>query len=702
MTTDVWAGVVSAAEPHDHALDASVEARFPDTLVARAKKRHVFYAGNFAWSIMGDEKLGDTYEDYSVVFNTASGKYQCMCYTTAHGQSRSRRVCSHVLAVILWRKEPKNRGLMKKTDANTSVGIEAEEHESLEEADARAPFGSRAPQENFIPLPPASALPVTFLPTLPDLTPPGWDAPPEWLTAYRPQQQQAVAEVLELLESNQLVWLDAPTGAGKTAIGDAVSRLRRQRSLYVCSSKQLQDQFLGDYPYARVLKGKSNYPTMTGGPEITGEDCNGTPGDNDCTWCDPMNRCPYRVAKQAAIQGQVAVLNTAYWLREANSQRPAFSRAPSAEDARGGLVVIDECDTLENAVMGYLDYGISNRMMRQLKVEVPKKGSHKPTISAWMRDELVPAVKAGIAQAKGDSWGGIESERAVRRLQEFGRETVRVAAEIEDDNWIRDNNAGPFTWKPVTIAPYGMRRIWRHAGSFLGMSATIISAEQMVADLGFEGDYATVRVPMEFPVDQRPIHVAPVANMKGGEQTGRESGEWERMAVAVRRVCERHPGERVLVHTVSYALAKFLMMDARTWGRPRFTYTQAADRDTALREFRTTAGAVLFAPSMDRGVDLRDDDCRVVVVAKVPFPNLGDRQINERLHTPNGQGWYSVQTVRSLVQMTGRAVRSKDDWCETYILDAQFVRNIWKKNKNLLPEWWRQALNMKFRVKELQ
>ena len=132
------------------------------------------------------------------------------------------------------------------------------------------------------------------------------------------------------------------------------------------------------------------------------------------------------------------------------------------------------------------------------------------------------------------------------------------------------------------------------------------------------------------------------------------------------------------------------------------TYTKAWDRERALVDFRDTPGAVLFAPSFDRGVDLVDDDCRVIIVAKVPAPFLGDAQVKARLNSGReGEIWYTVQTIRTLVQMTGRGVRSVDDHCESYILDARFTEHIYKRHKNLLPEWWRDALDRSFRTREL-
>lgn len=689
-TRTSWNGVRSAGEPDadgvpDPEPREGVEGKFKATLVARAKKREVMPDEDFhnIWLVLGNAKLGDSFPHYEVKFDSETRKYVCDCYLTQHGESRARKVCSHVLAVILYRKDHKPEAKSERSDIPGGDLV-------------RSGGGAGS-----IPATPADLSPLA--PDDPYLTPRGWDPPPEWLTEYRPHQWQAAHEIIDAYERGaKVVFLDAPTGSGKTAIADLVSRLLKQRAIYVCSGLDLQAQFLSDFPYAKVLKGRANYPTLSSRVDVTADDCNGNPGQDNCSWCEPMNQCPYRVAKMEAAFGQVGVLNTAYWLREANSQRPMFSRPVSAEDVLGGLVVVDECDTMENALMGYLEYAIYSGRERQLKVSAPKKGSHKPTIVQWMKGELADAVREAIANAR-QGKGGLEVARQVKRLQEFGRETLRVADEVEDDNWIRDNDAGPLVLKPVSVAPYGEKRVWRHGGRFLLMSATIISAEEMAESLGIEGEWAVVRVPMTFPKDQRPVHVVPVAEMKGGKDAGIQTGAWESMGTAIVRILSRHPEDRVLVHAVSYALSSHLAEQVRTLCvRPCFTYNSASERADALAGFRSHEASVLIAPSMDRGVDLKDDDCRVVVVAKVPFPYLGDKQVSARLHSPGGQAWYTVQTIRTLVQMTGRGVRHEDDWCESYVLDSVMLKQLWKKDKRLFPGWWAEAVDLKFPVRLLR
>ena len=154
----------------------------------------------------------------------------------------------------------------------------------------------------------------------------------------------------------------------------------------------------------------------------------------------------------------------------------------------------------------------------------------------------------------------------------------------------------------------------------------------------------------------------------------------------------RNPESRILVHTVSYALTKYLKDQIAS--ERVISYTNPRERQRALDLYLGTERSVLFAPSLERGIDLAEDDCRAIIVCKVPFPNLGDAQVKARVYGDrrHGQLWYAVQTVRSLVQMTGRGMRSQDDYCESYILDSMFTNNVWRNDRSLIPAWWAEAL----------
>jgi Rad3-related DNA helicase len=90
-------------------------------------------------------------------------------------------------------------------------------------------------------------------------------------------------------------------------------------------------------------------------------------------------------------------------------------------------------------------------------------------------------------------------------------------------------------------------------------------------------------------------------------------------------------------------------------------------------------------------VDFSGDDCRVVIIAKVPFPNLVDPQVSARLYSSGGNNWYRMATIRTIVQMTGRGMRSAGDWCRNYVLDKQFNK-LWNESRNMIPRWWKDAV----------
>lgn len=202
--------------------------------------------------------------------------------------------------------------------------------------------------------------------------------------------------------------------------------------------------------------------------------------------------------------------------------------------------------------------------------------------------------------------------------------------------------------------------------------------------------WAGISVPSTFDPARRPIYIHPIAAMsKRNEEHARPL-----IADAIAKVADKHPDDRILVHTVSYSLNTYLEDRLRQESClfRLVSYHSASEKQRAIDTYIHTPKSILLAPSLDRGIDLPDDDCRVIIVCKVPFPSLGDKQVSARLHSKGGQQWYTVRTIRSLVQMTGRGMRSADDYCESYLLDKAFLDNIWRRNKNLLPQWWVQAL----------
>lgn len=498
---------------------------------------------------------------------------------------------------------------------------------------------------------------------------------PDWATDWRAGQQEAVDEILDWYARGvKLVVLDGPTGSGKTLIGQQtwanLNSGTGEKGLYVCSDKGLQTQFHNDFGYP-VLMGRANYDTHV--PGRTADEHTGPM----CRLCPNLQSCPYDRAKIRALGSSLAVLNTAYWLTEANG--------PGATSGRG-LVVIDEADVLEDTVLGWADLTLGYRAFTDLSLFPPKKGVHEATLlkalNAYRGGANLMADRMERSRVEEDA-------KQARILRRRAGAVSRVLSTWDTIQWVReyrDGQAG-LTLKPVRLGDDGRRYLWSHGKRFLLMSATMVGAARMLADLGWEDDWGYVRMDSDFPAENREVRPLNVAAMT---RKGREAGEWDKGMRALELIMDRHPDDRILVHTGSYEMTRYIL-DHAPRGR-MYSYDKAADRAATLSLYKNRPGGVLLASSMQRGVDLPDDLCRVQVVMKVPYLSLGDPQVAARLKAPGGQEWYDLAALRTLVQSTGRGMRHRDDWCVTYVVDSQFGGK-WRSWRRQAPRWWAEGVN---------
>lgn len=524
---------------------------------------------------------------------------------------------------------------------------------------------------------------------------------PDWVKGFRPHQVAAIEQIMDAYRRGvQVVVCEAPTGSGKTLIGETVRRLLDVRGVYVCSTKSLQDQVVRDYPYAKVLKGRSNYPTRDFPDRfhpgdwmdhLSAEDCTWSQS-SACMWCRVRRECPYDIAKGDALKAKLAVINTAYFLAEANTAG-SFSSVP--------FVIADEADTLEGELMGYVSVDVSERRMAKWKWEPPEKVTVKESWKEWI-DSKLPFLRSEFAKLDPDPTnlraakerkyvGGLREKLSFIRkgLDDDESPWVYTGKGAEGSGRVKAKNKGlEVSFKPARVDMMGQQMLWRHAGKWLLMSATVISSSEMIESLGWTGGYEYVAVPSTFPAENRKIYYKPVGDMSAKKK----AESLPKVVDECVRIADERTDERVLIHTVSYDIAAEVYRGLVTSPRPVFTYRNSNERADALSSYIAAERAILIAPSMDRGIDLPDELCRVQIICKVPFPYLGDRQISARMHSRGGDVWYRVQTIRTLVQMTGRGVRSEYDKADTFILDSQFDHGVMSKGRGLLPRWWVEAV----------
>lgn len=194
-------------------------------------------------------------------------------------------------------------------------------------------------------------------------------------------------------------------------------------------------------------------------------------------------------------------------------------------------------------------------------------------------------------------------------------------------------------------------------------------------------------IPSIFDTARYPIRYMPAADMN--HDTKNE--EFPKLVSALDDIIVKHPDVKGLIHCVSYSNL-YRVLETSKYPK-RLIHHADNNRQFVLNQFMASdQPLVLLSPSMERGIDLPDDNCRFIVIVKVPFPYLGDPQIKARLYQGHsGRSWYNAITARRIVQSTGRGMRSPTDFCESYILDSNFEA-FYQKNRAMFPRWWREAL----------
>ena len=493
--------------------------------------------------------------------------------------------------------------------------------------------------------------------------------PPEKYPSWRQGQRESVEHMIA--SGKYAFLLDSPVGSGKSLAAVAVQRLGNRRAVYLTNTKQLQEQLLRDHPDdARLLMGRANYECIRGDVEdgTTAEDC---PPKK----CHLKDECPYEIAKAAAFLAPLAILNYDYYMLECEF----------IGTFAGRLLICDEADEIED------------KLMNQVKVEMTR-AKLSPYLT-WPRDE--DSIESWVEWAKGfedeirreaarleeacEEAGQKcprEMVRRMKRAQALLRSVTQIVEEVNEANWtltVEQTRRGPrWAFKPIWVDRYGHRYLWKYSPKVVCMSGTILDPAYFARTVGLPNsdkqDYDYRRLPSYFPVARRPIFYHPVARLTY-ELMSREK---PKLMAALARILHDHPNWKGLIHSTSYPLAKDIVATlSPSFGDRLMTHEKddPADKEEKLAEFKASPEPlVMVSPSMDRGVDLPHDQCRLNIVAKTPFPNYGDIQVQKRLRSKGGRQWYDMSTIATVIQATGRGMRASNDWCKTIILDSAFKR----------------------------
>jgi len=489
------------------------------------------------------------------------------------------------------------------------------------------------------------------------MTPSDWGLPFE---SFREGQLELAQEIVrKFRDGAQHVLVQAPPGVGKTAIAILVSRmLSPSQTMYLTSTKQLQDQYLSMGGMVD-MRGRQNFRCKI--DERLQADWGNCTFGIPCDYAGPtgLPGCSYYDAKRAAIQSREVVTNYSYALR---NMEPDSGFKPE-------LLVCDEGHELASEMSSWMARDLKRGDLASVDAPHPPRGTGIEEWRAWGKRVEIPKT-----EDKRHARSAKAVEEYVQCLNGSGERLV-----VEE----------PYGWsvKPVWAGMWASPTILSWSKRAVIMSATILDPYLFCRQLGLAMDRtAFFDIPSPFPVERRPLRLRLVTKVSAsmGED------EIASLVEEVDRILEAHPGDKGIIHSVSYRLTQEVLRRSRN--THRLLCHDSKDREQTFRNYRSaTFPAVLISPSAMVGFDAPFEQCRFQVILKLPFPDRSDPVRVAQARSQVGKDMAIYDTASALVQAYGRAMRAEDDWGITYLCDANFG---WFKHaaKRFLPNWFLEAV----------
>jgi Rad3-related DNA helicase len=224
------------------------------------------------------------------------------------------------------------------------------------------------------------------------------------------------------------------------------------------------------------------------------------------------------------------------------------------------------------------------------------------------------------------------------------------------------------------------------------MSATPLSANVFEKMFGLVGKVGYVEIDSDFPTERSPIFFDPIVTntIDGAKALGMphvKSNVKEKDIVAYQigiKMIHRDLVERIIdianhfeglsgiIPCASYtsvAMFRELIED------DRFLFaSESGENVPAIKQFversKNGESVWLVSAGISEGHSFDDGVSRVQILTKYPYPARDS--VMEDLCKRWGNGYYDARTAMTLQQMSGRSMRSANDWCVTIMLDKKF------------------------------
>jgi Rad3-related DNA helicase len=488
---------------------------------------------------------------------------------------------------------------------------------------------------------------------------------PEKFREWRGCQELAIGRALQ--PGRRFQDHAMPTGSGKSLAYVAAALISGERTLILTSTKGLQDQIMRDFGACGVvdLRGQQNYACRMG----PGVNCE----HGKLAGCQDAKTtaCPHRRAIEVAKRSQVVVTNYACWI----------ANLIAGENlGRWDAIVMDEAHSAPDEVCGMMSVEVTSaEVLGMLGADFPE--TEEPEDWRAWASMLVPQ-----ATVKRDTLAQLVSadpSPSLSLVAELRRWTslVRKLSRLSDARgpWVVEATRSGYRADPLWPSQYAEQVVFNGAPKVYAYSATVTPKTLHI--MGAAPDEVEYfEYPSVFPASRSPVYRIPTCRVDRHMDASSRALWISRIDQIVGQRLDR----KGIIHCVSYERRKEIM-ESSAYGRYMVGHTREDTAET-IRWFRDARPPlVLVSPSVTTGYDFPLEDCEFQIVAKLPFPDSRSKVMRARANSD--PLYIPYLTIQTLIQETGRGMRSTEDQCENFILDDHIARMLAAHRDQFLG-WW--------------
>lgn len=504
--------------------------------------------------------------------------------------------------------------------------------------------------------------------------------------SMRGRQEDTLKKVSEALsrEDVKFIVMQAPTGAGKSPMGLSIAKA--SGSAYILTAnKMLQDQYLRDFKSLIVdFRGRANYTCFLEKPTAKGAEpfnCSNSPcrktkeGRKNCA---EKKSCGFHAQKDKAANSSITSMNFAAGLTYLNFGDHFGQRQ---------LLLVDEAHLIENQLTSFVEFVMPKDDINNLVGDIDLPKTENPSDYIDFFSEVAGALDQELESDQDiDNYDDKKNLyfKTIYLKNEIIRDPSNIVVQIDDTDTLNPR----YSFKPINVAPYAERNLFRYANKVVLMSATIINYKAFCRSLGINPDDAVfIDVESTFPKENRPIVKAYVGRLN----INNTASMLPEIVDRIKKIMDFHGNQKGIIHLPSYKLGSdiFMMIGDKYRSRILFPKNALEIASVINRHQTSDRPTVLMSPSMAEGIDLKEDLSRFQIITKMPYPSMGDKVVKARMNKDSL--WYPYTTALKLIQSYGRSVRSETDKAATYVLDAA-LEDVIQRNKGSLPLWFTEAI----------